>query len=189
MHTAAPLGGDKFQVKFCLCVIEARSVYVWVQMLRPSKPLLFHFWETDPLLLYYSSQPPNRTNFQFFFFPVTIRNHLNHPRTTVTSLENIPHYQPFVQVASTPPTDRKLQWNSLLLAAASRPTHQLGRGWKQSQLWCWWGFSKLVCLIRNTPAGKNLVIYNSCQEFKYTPDKSSPFLFNHKISPLNILIY
>lgn len=57
--------------------IESNSLHARVRVLRASKPLLFHFWETDPLLLCYPSQP-----YQFPFFPDIIRNCLNHPETT-----------------------------------------------------------------------------------------------------------
>lgn len=43
--------------------IETEAVHMRVQVLRPSKPLLFHFWETDPLLMHYPSQPLKPTNF------------------------------------------------------------------------------------------------------------------------------
>lgn len=74
---------------------EVESVHVWVQVLRPSKPLLFHFWETDPLLLCYPPQPPDSANSSF-----SIRKCLKHPATTETSLKNMPHDESLVQGAS-----------------------------------------------------------------------------------------
>lgn len=106
-----------------------QTVHVWVQVLRPSKPLLFHFWEMDPLLLYYPPKPtptpPISKSCLLLPRPNVIRNCLKHPATAETSW---PALLPAKSYAETSWSD---YWH------ARWPQAQQGIFW----WWSWWGLT------------------------------------------------
>lgn len=78
VHATSPRGPEKSQNPLHSCAIETQSGHVQVQVLRPSKPLIFHFWESD--LLRAQTHTHTQSTISLFFWPNIIRN----PATTET---------------------------------------------------------------------------------------------------------